>query len=109
MTLCIAWVRKKSTTDEICVISDSCFTGGQRFLAAPKIFPLDRGDCVIACAGDTMYSFPVVEHLRQAFSLNKGLMDRSIDTTDLLHTIKDITNKVLFQETEKQVDGSISL
>lgn len=105
MTLCIAWVRKKKDSEEICVIADSCFTGGQRFLAAPKIFPLDRNDCVIACAGDTMYSFPIVEHIRQAIPLNQGLMDRSIDLTELLHSIRDITNKVLFQETEKQMEG----
>lgn len=105
MTLCIAWVRKKGNTEEICVIADSCFTGGQRFLAAPKIFPLDRGDCVIACAGDTMYSFPVIEHIRQAIPLHQGLRERAIDLTDLLHSIKDITNKVLFQETEKQHEG----
>lgn len=105
MTLCIAWVRKKGISDEVCVIADSCFTGGQRFLAAPKIFPLDRGDCVIACAGDTMYSFPVIEHIRQAIPLNQGLKERAIDLSDLLHSIRDITNKVLFQETEKQVEG----
>ena len=105
MTLCIAWVRKKGNTEEICVIADSCFTGGQRFLAAPKIFPLDRGDCVIACAGDTMYSFPVIEHIRQAIPLKQGLKERAIDLSDLLHSIRDITNKVLFQETEKQQEG----
>lgn len=102
MTLCIAWVRKKVNSDEICVIADSCFTGGQRFMAAPKIFPLDRGDCVIACAGETTYSFPVIEHIRQAIPLNQGLKDRAIDLTELLHSIRDITNKVLFQETENQ-------
>lgn len=107
MTLCIAWVRKKRNSDEICVIADSCFSGGQRFLAAPKIFRLERNDCAIACAGDTAYSFPVVEHIRQAILLNQGLLDRSIDLTDLLHSIVDITNKVLFQETEKQLPGTI--
>ena len=105
MTLCIAWVRKKGISNEICVVADSCFTGGQRFLAAPKIFPLNRGDCVIACAGDTMYSFPVIEHIRHAIPLNQGLKERAIDLTDLLHSIRDITNKVLFQETEKQAEG----
>lgn len=103
MTLCIAWVRKKHNSDEICMVADSCFSGGQRFLAAPKIFRLDRNDCAIACAGVTTYSFPVIEHIRQSISLNQGLLDRSIDLTDLLHSIVDITNKVLFQETEKQL------
>ena len=103
MTLCIAWVRKKRTSNEICIVADSCFSGGQRFMAAPKIFPLERNDCAIACAGLTTYSFPVIEHIRQSISLNQGLLDRSKDLTDLLHWIVDITNKVLFQETDKQV------
>ena len=72
-------------------------------MAAPKIFPLKRNDCAIACAGLTTYSFPVIEHIRQSISLNQSLLDRSKDLTDLLHWIVDITNKVLFQETDKQV------
>lgn len=71
-------------------------------MAAPKIFPLERNDCAIACAGFTCYSFPVIEHIRQSISLNQGLLDRSIDLTDLLHSIVDISNKVLFQEADKQ-------
>ena len=103
MTLCIAWVRKKRTSNEICIVADSCFSGGQRFMAAPKVFPLKRNDCAIACAGLTTYSFPVIEHIRQSIFLNQSLLDRSKDLTDLLHWIVDITNKVLFQETDKQV------
>lgn len=99
--------KKKHFSEEICLIADSCFSGGQRFLAAPKIFPLERNDCALACAGDTFYSFPVVEHIRNAISLNQGLRDRAIDFTDLLHSITDITNKVLFQEMEKQPKGII--
>lgn len=102
MTLCIAWVRKTTQKEEICLISDSCFSGGQRFLAAPKIFPLERGDCAIACAGDTTYSFPIAEHIRQAISLNQGLRDRSIDFSDFVHSVVDIANKVLAQESEEQ-------
>lgn len=102
MSLCIAWVRKTGQTEEVCVVSDSCVTGNQRFLAMPKLFPLKRGDCVIACAGDTTYSFPIVEHIVRLVEINKKLNDRALDLSDFIHTIVDMSNKVLHEETEKQ-------
>ncbi len=102
MTLCIGWVRKVGNTNEICVVADSCLTGGQKFLAAPKIFPLPRRDCVIACAGPTLYSFPIVEHIVRAIELNQKLRERASDVTDVVHLIEDISNKCLHEEQEPE-------
>lgn len=102
MSLCIAWVRKDKDMEELCMIADSCFSGGQRFLAAPKIFPLSRNDCAIACAGTTVYSFPVVEHIMKSVELNQKFRDRACDVTDFRHTILAIANKCLFEEQEAQ-------
>lgn len=102
MSLCIAWVRRTGIDEEICMIADSCFSGGQRFLAAPKIFPLSRQDCAIACAGSTGYSFPVVEHIMRCIELNQKLTDRAADITDFLHTVVDVTNKCLLEELEPE-------
>ncbi|MDE6693754.1 MAG: hypothetical protein K2K05_10255, partial [Muribaculaceae bacterium] len=78
--------------------ADSCFSGGQRFLAAPKLFPIGRGDYAIACAGSTQYSFPLVEHIQRAFALNRKLDDRATDITDVVHLLEDIVNRCLHEE-----------
>lgn len=98
MTLCIAWVRQANEKEEILMAADSCFSGGQRFLAAPKLFPTRRGDCAFACAGMTQYSFPIVEHILRAFDINQKLRDRASDITDVMHIIADIANKCLHEE-----------
>lgn len=100
MTLCIAWVRMANESEEIVMAADSCFSGGQRFLAAPKLFPMRRGDCAIACAGMSQYSFPVVEHIFRAFDINQKLRERASDITDVIHTIVDIANRCLQEEKE---------
>lgn len=98
MSLCIAWVRSFNNVDEIIIATDSCYSGGQRFFAAPKIFPLKRNDCAIACAGDTSYSFPIAEHISRAIDLNPMLSNRAIDFTDFRHYVLDLANKCLFEE-----------
>lgn len=102
MTLCVGWIRSVGDVEEVCLAADSCFSGGQRFHAAPKIFPLNRGDCALACSGDTTYSFPVVEHITRAIEINQKLRDRACDVTAIKHTIVDIANRCLFEEKENQ-------
>ena len=104
MTLCVGWIRKVHDTEELCLAADSCFSGKQRFYAAPKIFPLSRGDCAIACAGCTTYSFPVIEHILRAIELNGPVNDRADDFLVIINKIEDIINKCLFEEKEEQLD-----
>lgn len=105
MTLCIGWVRKLPETQEICLIADSCFSGGQRFYSAPKIFPLKRGDCAIACAGATTYSFPIVEHIIRAMEINGPINDRAKDFLDIVGLMEDVINVCLSQEHEHQYES----
>ena len=107
MTLCIGWIRKKKDKQELILASDSYIgcADDHRFVAAPKLFPLKRGDCAIACAGSTQYSFPVVEHLMRAMELNGPVNDRAKDFLDIVHTIEDIINLSLHEETIKQFDS----
>lgn len=102
MTLCIGWIRKFKKSEEISLVADSCFSGGQRFMAAPKVFPLPRKDCAIACAGDTTYSMPIVDHIVHSIEINKPLMDRAYDFLDIVHLVEDITNRCLYEEKEVQ-------
>ena len=102
MTIVIGWIRKKNQLNEVCLASDSCFTGGQEFLAAPKLFPLNRGDVAIGCAGVTTYSFPIIAHIVQAVNFNYGTQTRAIDISEFVHYIVDIANKILQEEKCKQ-------
>lgn len=103
MTLCIGWIRKFSETEEICLASDSMFTGGgSRLPVAPKLFPLLRGDCAIACAGNTGYSMPLVEHINHAIEVNKPIIDRSYDFLHFVHLVEDVINICLDREKEIQ-------
>lgn len=104
MSLCIAWVRTYNNSTELCMIADSCFTGGQNFLAAPKLFCFQRGDCALACAGNTAYSFPIIEHLMRSIEINQKLRDRAADITQLRHNLIDITNKCLQEEHDIQYE-----
>lgn len=97
MTLCISWIRQVKNAKELCLISDSCLSCGDRFYAAPKIFTLKRGDCAFACAGITNYFYPIAEHIVRVVDLNMPIADRAIDFVDLKHYILDVINKSLFE------------
>lgn len=100
MTLCIGWIRKTKTSEEIILASDSCFSGGHRFIAAPKLFSFKRGDFAIACAGSTTYSFSIMEHIRQAMDCNEPIRHRAYDLEEIIHHIVNITNETLCHEKE---------
>ena len=95
MTLCVSWVRRIGQTKELMFAADSMLNGGGDFMEAPKIFPLTRGDCAIACAGDTAYSFPIVSHIYHSINLNVKSKTRALDFTDLVHYFEELMNSCL--------------
>lgn len=101
MSLCIGWIRRTNDSEEVVLASDSCFSGGQRFMAAPKLFSVKRGDFALACAGSTTYSFSVIEHIRQAMDCNEQISRRKYDLVDIIHYIVDVTNETLGHEKEQ--------
>ncbi len=64
MTLVAIWPRQQASTAELVVASDSRLTGGVTFESGPKLFPLPRGDSVIAFAGDTWFTYPLIIQLK---------------------------------------------
>lgn len=103
MTLCVGWIRKLPKSEEICLASDSMFTGGgSRLPIAPKLFPLLRGDCAIACAGNTGYTMPLVEHINHAIEINGPIKDRAYDFYHFAHLVEDVVNSCLLREKEEQ-------
>lgn len=97
MTLCISWIRKVGKKEELCMIADSCVSGGKRFWAAPKLFTLQRGDCAFACSGSTDYFYPIAEHIQNSVEINQPVKDRSYDFLEVIHYFVDIINKSLFE------------
>lgn len=103
MTLCIGWIRKFKETEEICLASDSMFTGGgSRLPVAPKLFPISRNDCAIACAGNTGYTMPLVEHINHAVEINQPIRDRAYDFHHFVHLVEEVINSCLGLEKEVQ-------
>ena len=100
MTLVCAWVRKFGSTEELVVASDSRLTGGMTWDHGQKIFPLARGDSVLAFAGETFFAYPLIlQTLRyiddydraetRAMPLEdmKGHLEKVL--TDLIQAIRD--------------------
>lgn len=103
MTLCIGWIRKFSKTEEICLAADSMFTGGgSRLPVAPKLFPILRGDCAIACSGNTGYTMPLVEHINHAVEINQPIRDRAYDFLHFVHLVEEVLNSCMGLEKEVQ-------
>ena len=103
MTLCVGWIRKFSETEEICLAADSLFSGGgSRLPVAPKLFPLLRGDCAIACAGNTGYTMPLVEHINHAIEINQPIRDRAYDFLHFIHLVEEVLNSCMGLEKESQ-------
>ncbi len=108
MTLCIGWIRKLSKSEEICIAADSMFTGGgSRLPVAPKLFLMQRGDCAIACAGNTGYTMPLVEHINHAIEINGPIRDRAYDFLHFVHLVEDIVNSCLAREREEQINEQV--
>lgn len=95
MTLCVSWIRRCGHKKELMLASDSLLNGGGDFTESSKIFPLKRGDCAIACAGDTSYSFPIVMHIMQSIDLNVKSRTRAQDFVDLVHYFEELMNSCL--------------
>lgn len=83
MTLVAAWVRRIKTVEELVVASDSRLTGGLTWDQCPKLFPLSRGDGVLAFAGDTSYAYPVVLQIMRAIDEFSSTANRSIQLGEL--------------------------
>lgn len=63
MTIVVAWLRTVGQHPELVVASDSRLRGGEAWDAAPKVFPLSRGDSAVAFAGSTASAYPLLLQL----------------------------------------------
>lgn len=91
MTLIAAWVRRAQELEELVVASDSRLTWDQ----CPKLFPLSRGDGILAFAGDTSYAYPVVLQLLRSIDEFHGTADRSIQLGELRGHLERLITSLL--------------
>lgn len=64
MTIAVSWIRKAGKHEELVFATDSRLRSFGSWDANPKIFQLDRTDCAIAFAGDTQYSYPIINQIQ---------------------------------------------
>jgi hypothetical protein len=83
MTLVAAWIRLAGNGEELVIVSDSRVTGGIALNHAPKLFPLDRNDAVLAYCGPTVVAYPLLLQIKASLNAHEETKTRVIDITDL--------------------------
>ena len=79
MTLTMVWIRGVGDYEELVFCSDSRLRFGCAWDSCQKVFPLPRGDCAIAFAGDTQFAYPFIHTAINAVSLHRGSSRRQVD------------------------------
>jgi hypothetical protein len=95
MTLVVAWTRTTRTGRELWLISDSRLSGGKFWDYGPKIFGIGRSDAVIAFAGDTAWTYPLIAQISSYVESFVNLRDRVIDLSDAYDLILQMLNESL--------------
>lgn len=95
MTLVVAWTRKTHTGRELWMLSDSRLSGGKVWDYGPKIFGVGRSDAIIAFAGDTSWTYPLIAQITSYVESFINLRDRVVDVTDLCDQILQMLNDSL--------------
>ena len=95
MTLVVAWTRKTHTGRELWMLSDSRLSGGKIWDYGPKIFSIGRSDAIIAFAGDTSWTYPLIAQITSYVESFINLRDRVVDVADLCDQILQMLNESL--------------
>lgn len=95
MTTAVSWTRQTNTGRELWVISDSRLSGGKCWDYGPKVFGIGRSDSVIAFAGDTAWSYPLIAQITSYVESFVNLRERTIDFIDARDKIVKMLNESL--------------
>jgi hypothetical protein len=76
-------------------MSDSRLSGGKLWDYGPKIFSVGRSDAVIAFAGETAWTYPLIAQISAYVESFINLRDRVIDVTDVHQRILEMLNESL--------------
>ena len=108
MTLVAAWTRTTGTGRELWVISDSRLSGGKFWDYGPKIFGTGRSDAVIAFAGDTAWTYPLIAQISSYIESFINLRERVVDAADAYELVRQMLNESL-KYISKAVDPSMKV
>ncbi len=95
MTLVVAWTRTTGTGRELWLMSDSRLSGGKLWDYGPKIFGTGRSDAMIAFAGLTDWTLPLVAQISSYVESFVNLRDRVIDVSEAYERILELLNDSL--------------
>lgn len=95
MTLVVAWTRITNTGRELWVLSDSRLSGGKLWDYGPKIFGIGRSDAVVAFAGDTAWTYPLIAQITSYVESFINLRERVVDFVEMYSKIIELLNESL--------------
>lgn len=97
MTITIAWIREVSGCEELIIASDSRLngSGGVYWDNCPKIMLLPRSDCFISFAGNTLYSYPMLQQISYSIESYTRSKERAMDLHDLRGHIINVLNSIV--------------
>jgi hypothetical protein len=80
---------------ELWMLSDSRLSGGKLWDYGPKIFGIARSDGVIAFAGDTAWTYPLISQITSYVDSFINLRERVVDFADMCRQVLDMLNESL--------------
>jgi len=95
MTLVATWTRTCQAERELWMMSDSRLSGGKYWDYGPKIFGIGRSDALIAFAGDTAWTYPLIAQISSYVESFINLRERVIDLADAYDLIIEMLNESL--------------
>ncbi len=104
MTLCVAWVRQASDTEELVFATDSTLTGGEKWDHGIKLFELPRKDCLLSFAGSTARAYPLVLNLISSITFDRYLDSAFAHIEEVLKHIAELFTE-LIQKIVKEISS----
>ena len=95
MTLVVTWTRSTKTARELWMMSDSRLSGSKLWDYGPKIFGIGRSDSVIAFAGDTAWTYPLIAQITSYVESFINLRERVVDFVDMYRQVLEVLNESL--------------
>src|SRR5258708_6480134 len=100
MTLCLAWIRKLKSHEELIFATDSRLRSIGDWNCIPKIIVFGRKDCAIWFQGDTAFAYPMMLQLQTAVANFPKAIDRSQDLHKFRGQILDIINDMMVYKSD---------
>lgn len=95
MTVVVSWTRKTKTGRELWIMSDSRLSGGKFWDYGPKIFSMGRSDAIVAFAGDTAWTYPLISQITSYVESFVNLRERIVDFLDVRKKVVRVLNDSL--------------